>query len=143
MSKTKITMIKDIINGKPCLLPYGAAAIKDFENVSGQKPVIVKAHQPRNPKHHDRIWSIYQIAAETDPVLETADQINEWVKIKLGYVDYIIKHEGRSLVKTRSISFESMDQIKFKIFYDRAIKVLCERLGVDVEDLLNHREQAA
>ncbi len=143
MSKTKITMIKDVIEGRICLLPYGAAAMRDFETITNKRPVIIKAHQPRNPKHHDRIWSIYQIVADNDPALETADMVSEWVKIKLGYVDYKMEVDGQVFIVTRSIAFESMDQIKFKLFYDRAVKLLCERLGIDVESLLDAKGQAA
>jgi hypothetical protein len=119
------------------LRPWGEAAWNEFERIP-QKPklVTVEVRQPRNPGHLSKYWSILQKAARTDPEYTEAEDLHEWVKVRLGMIKEFKDWDGRILIRTKSISVESMGQIHFANFYDRALWLLSERLGVNPEALL-------
>jgi hypothetical protein len=126
------------------LRPYGEVAEDDFDRIP-QKPklVTIEVHQPRNPKHLARYWCICKRAAATDPEFSDKEEVDDWIRERLRMFKEFKDYDGRLIVKLDSIGAEAMDQLRFKNFYDRAIWLLSERLGVDPEALIDDRSEAA
>jgi hypothetical protein len=120
------------------LVPWGEAASVEFERIPPAKLVVVQVLRRRNPQHLSKYWLVLQRVAANDPEFKTAEQVHQFVKVKLRHFDtFIDEATGRVLIRTKSIGVASMDQIEFNGFYDRAMYVLSQRLGIDVEALLN------
>lgn len=129
------------------LRPWGEAAEIDFDRIP-QRPkfITIEVRQPRNPEHLAKYWVICQRVAGTDPEFTDAEDVHEWIKVRLRMFKEYKDWDGRILIRTKSISVESMDQIKFASFYDRALWLLSERLGIDPVELLDgprHDREAA
>ena len=68
--------------------------------------------------------------------------LNEWIKLKLGYVDSVIYIDGKQHMKTGSLAFDSMDHARFCIFVDKAIPFIADLVGVTEEELLKNKDTA-
>jgi hypothetical protein len=140
MSKIEISMIRD----GGCLRPHGDAEWDAFDAIRTSKPVIVTVHQARNPEHHEKLWALATKIADFDVDFLDAEDAIEWAKMHIPNMRTItIMRDGRVGVRTKSISYASMDQIAFGRFYDRALYLWAEKIGCDPETLLPPREQAA
>jgi hypothetical protein len=127
-----------------CLRPVGQASWDAFDSVRTTKPVIVTVHQARNPEHHNKIWAIAAKVADHDDDFLDADDAMDWVKMHIPNMrSIVVMNDGRTVVRTKSISFASMDQIRFNRFYDRALYLWAEKIGTDPETLLEQAEAAA
>lgn len=126
------------------LRPYGEASEAELERVP-QKPKLVtlEVRQPRNPRHLAKYWCILQRAADTDPEFTDPHEVDDWIRQRLRMWKEFKDWDGRMVVRLDSIGAENMDQIRFAAFYDRAMWLLSERLGIDPLDLLPAREEAA
>lgn len=123
------------------LMPWGEAAEREFEGVPQNKRLLVTLHQARNPEHHARLWAIYQRIADFSDKFDTAEDVSDWVKLRLRMVKSFKDWDGRIVFRPASISFAAMDQIKFNNFYDRAMCVLAEHLGFSPDELLPPRKK--
>lgn len=126
--------------------PWGEASWNDFMVIPERpKHCQFVVRQPRNIEHHNKYRLILQRAAATDPEYHNdPDGLAEWVKVRLRmFKEFDVLPDGRVRIVTESTSVYSMDQIKFNLFYERAMMVLGERLGIDPEALLDDRSQSA
>ena len=120
------------------LVPASRYAEEEFAKVRENRTVIVTIHQARNPSHHDKFWAIATKVAENDSKdgFKDAEDAVEWAKLKTPWMVKSWRDDyGRLVITLKSSDFASMDQLKFNRFYDRAIMLWSERLGVDVETL--------
>jgi len=88
---------------------------------------LVKAEltKPRNPKHHRLVMSVVQMVLDNQDGLQTVDQLLTILKIKLGRcVPYVDAATGRAYYVVESISFDSMDQSEFEVFWNDLCKVV-------------------
>lgn len=132
MTGVKLTMMKD----GGVLRPYGDVAWEEFDQI-GNKPVMVTVHKARNPLHHAKLWALATKVADFDKEFTDADDAVRWVKRHIPGMHKRYKEKDGSLViELASINFESMDQLRFNRFYDRALWLWTQRIGVDPETLL-------
>jgi hypothetical protein len=133
MAKLKLTMVRDGM----VLRPFGNFSCLQFEKIKTLKQVIVTVHQARNPEHHNKFWAIAAKVADFDRDFEDADDAVRWVKRQIpGMHRKYKERDGTLILELESISVESMDQIAFEQFYERALALWAERIGCDPEALL-------
>lgn len=121
------------------IIPWGAAAERDFETVPNKKLLLLNLHQRRNPEHHEKYWAILQRVCDFCDEFDTAEDVADWVKLKLRMVKSFKDWDGRIVFRTKSTSYASMDQVQFANFYDRAMFIIAQRVGFDPEELLPPR----
>ena len=80
--------------------------------------------RPRSLRQHRFFWALLSKVIENHPHYTRPEQLLLWLKTKLGYVDEVVSHEGGVLMRVSSISFDSMDQDKFKQFFNAAVDVI-------------------
>lgn len=119
-----------------CLRPEDRVSWETFDQIRTRKPVVVGVHHARNPEHLRKFWTLASRVADNDPHFVDKDHAVEWCKYRMGCFREFEMIDGRLLVRTDSIAVESMEQLAFNRFYDTALRLWSERLGVDVEDLL-------
>jgi hypothetical protein len=132
--KTELLMIR---TDHPYLQPYGDEAWEVFDKIRRGTPVLVTVEQPRNPEHHRKLWALANAVANFDKDFVDAEDAVEWVKLHIPnmHKSYSLM-DGRLAIKTRSIAWASMDQIRFTRFYDRALWLWAEKIQCDPETLL-------
>lgn len=75
--------------------------------------------KPRNPKHHKLVMSLLQLVLDSQEGLQTIDQLLTIVKIKMGRATaYVDAASSKTYWVVESISFASMDQGAFEIFWE-------------------------
>lgn len=140
MSKIKLCMKRQ--GGS--LHPYGRVAWEAFDKIKTTDIVVVTVHQARNPDHHNKLWALATRVADFDQDFDNAEEAVRWVKRQIpGMHRRYTEKDGSISIEVDSISFESMDQLAFNDFYDRALSLWCGRIGTDPETLLAETSEAA
>lgn len=139
MSKQEILMVRD----KGALRPYDDWAQEALEKINAGRPVMVTVHQTRNTEQHKKLWALAAKVADFCNAFDDAEDAVEWVKLNIPSMrkEYIL-HDGRLAIRTKSISFASMDQTRFGRFYDRALWLWAEKIGCDPETLSREAKAA-
>ena len=85
--------------------------------------VEFEAKRPRKAWRHKKYFALLQIVVDnTDYV--NVDQVLILVKLKLGYYDTIINTNGKPIYSPKSISFGTMDEEPFRIFYNDTVNII-------------------
>jgi Protein of unknown function (DUF1367) len=109
----------------PCLIPTGVYEREMLKGLDGKK-VLVHVHQARYPEHHRKFFALLRKLEK-----HTGFTVNEWLvflKKRRGYVDVLSMPDGSFMEEPRSISFESMGQKEFQVFYDNVIETIKEQV---------------
>jgi hypothetical protein len=107
------------------------------------RDLTVKITRTRSAKQHRLFWALMQKVVDNHPYYVRAEQLVEWMKIRLGYVEEIMFHDGQMMTKVSSISFGSMGQDAFQKFFNMALDIITTEVlpETDREDLLREVEQ--
>ena len=100
--------------------------------------LFVKASRPRSPRQHRLFMALLQLVVDNHPHYTRPEQLLEWLKVRLGYVDETVWHDGRVWFKTQSISFASMGQDRFKQFFTLSVDAITKEVipELDMDALL-------
>ena len=105
------------------------------------RDLTVKVSRTRSAKQHRLFWALMQIVVDNHIYYLRGEQLVEWLKVRLGYVDEIMFHDGSMLTKVSSISFASMGQDDFQKFFNLALYVIItEVVPISREQLINELE---
>ena len=86
--------------------------------------LTVRVSRSRSPRQHRLFWALLQIVIENHPFYNRPEQLLEWLKVRLGYVDETAWHDGQVWFKTKSISFGAMGQDSFRKFFDASVDTI-------------------
>jgi hypothetical protein len=105
------------------------------------KDLSIKLSRTRSAKQHRLFWSMMQIVVDNHPYYLRPEQVVEWLKLRLGYVEEIMFHNGDILTKLSSISFSSMGQSEFQDFFNKALYVIVtEVIPISRQELIDELE---
>ena len=107
------------------------------------RDLTVKITRTRSARQHRLFWALMQLVVINHPYYVRAEQLVEWLKIRLGYVEEVMFHDGQMLTKVSSISFGTMGQDAFQKFFNMALDIVTTEVlaGTNREDLLRELEQ--
>lgn len=107
------------------------------------RDLTVKITRTRSARQHRLFWALMQLVVINHPYYVRAEQLVEWLKIRLGYVEEVMFHDGQMLTKVSSISFGTMGQDAFQKFFNMALDVVTTEVlaGTSREDLLKELEE--
>lgn len=92
---------------------------------------------PRNLGHHRKFFALLTIVWQAAGEWATVEDLLTQLKLKLGLTTDVVVRESGEVVKVLgSISFASLDQAGFDLFYERSLKALCEIAGGIDSDML-------
>jgi len=93
--------------------------------------------QPRNVAHHRKFFALLNVIYPHQDTYPTRESLLKAIKCALGFGETIKLPDGRIILSPGSISFGKMDQQAFSEFYERAVKLITEKIlpGVDSADL--------
>ncbi len=93
--------------------------LPDEEVINGLKNgelLKVRFSRPRNLRHHNKFWKLLDVVASNSDHYETAEELCDVLKIKLGIAEKRIQQDGNVYYKLGSIAFNKMDQDEFPSF---------------------------
>lgn len=77
---------------------------------------------PRHGPHHRKLFALLALVADNSETYDTTEKALVAVKLVTGYAEPAIDPRTGELVQVpQSISYDSMDQDKFDLFYEAAI----------------------
>lgn len=132
---------KAIIDGKPCLVPADDVTREWLQGRAAGAGVALTVDHVRNAERSALYWVLCGIVAENSAEKMDREAASDTIKIMTGHVrawSATIEGGSRAFFKApRSISFASMKEDAFEVFFDRALEVIATELlpGVDVEEL--------
>jgi len=122
-------MILHIRKTSDRLVPCGEESVKVFNKLKNDDEIYVEYKPRRNYKFHKKYWALLNAVLINQEHFKTVDNIHEAVKYRAGYYETIFTFNGESFIKTKSISFHTLDNMEFESFYDTAIDVCVELVG--------------
>lgn len=103
---------------------------------------------PRNGKFHRMVFKLMSIAfkhwnpeqeIEVRHIEKNFDQFREDITIMAGYHEWVYRAGREPELRAKSISYASMDNEAFKIYYDKILTVIIQKVlvGWSIEDIDN------
>ena len=103
------------------LHPMGSVAEEVLRKIKHDDLVTVEVKRERNLAHHQKFFSMLQLIYENQDHYQSVDDILTAFKFCTGHTDKVMTRGGRVLEYPKSISFASMPQDEFEVFYNRAL----------------------
>jgi hypothetical protein len=126
------------------LVPMYDSDYEEKKKLKQGEKVLVTIKRPRNYENHKRFFALLRLVVQNLPeqmaramsIYSEEDLLN-CIKLDLGMFT-THWHEGRELLKVKSISFASMDESEFSNFFTETINLITNHylLGMDKETLL-------
>tara|TARA_R110000822_G_scaffold23346_5_gene72318 strand:- start:281 stop:694 length:414 start_codon:yes stop_codon:yes gene_type:complete len=134
-SRSKPTIQMELRNG--ALSPVTRYDAEIMETYSQGQVFDIKSVSQRSNPHHKLYWTILNHVVKATGAWPTSAHLHNEVKFLTGYYKSIINQStGGVFCVVDSISFESMDQKEFSIFFDAVMEKLSDKLGIDPMELL-------
>lgn len=124
------------------LVPVSMVDEEALNDIPEGKDLTVTVARQRSTKQHRFFWALLNKVCENHDTYRRAEQLLLWLKIRMGYVENIQFHDGNVCWIPQSISFNAMDQIEFKKFFDAALDVIVNEVipGMDRDELIREVE---
>ena len=119
-------MILNLVRTKEGLVPIDDASVKSIQKLSIGSDIFAEFKPRRNMKFHKKYFALLNAVILNQKHFKSVDNLHEAVKYRAGYCETIFGLNGESFIKTKSISFHTMDGMEFESFYSVAIDVCIE-----------------
>lgn len=120
--------------------PSDEEALTALRRIKVGDTVKCDISRPRNGSMHRAYWAMCSLVAMNHEQLSTSEQVHTVLKLLTDCVDIVaMRSTGEVLKVPKSISFGSMSQDEFDVFFSRAKDAVVEHLlpGVKLPDLQN------
>ena len=115
----------------------------EFDNVPFDKPVFVTVRMSRNPEHLKKYWAVASTVADHCDAFDNKEDADWWARMSSPLMrKELTFKDGTTAWRPLSIALDKMDQGKFSLFYESAIKAWAELIGADPEDLIRIGKEA-
>lgn len=122
------------------LAPASAAAEEELAKIKVGTIVKCFVSKPRHLRHHRMFFALMDTVFQNQEKYESAEELLQWVKIFTGHCTVFVHPDRQGVSYTpKSISFASMDQTQFDVFFENAVSVICKRIipGLDRDSLID------
>lgn len=97
---------------------------------------MVTTDEPRRRRHPEfhklMMAGLAEVVANTHPRFADVEELMDYLKFKSGMVRWFDFGDGITRCKPKSISFASMDQLKFKAISEQWREIILDEFGIDV-----------
>jgi len=115
-----------------------AASQQDYELMKGWRlgEIIkfTKASKPRNGGHHRKAWALINFIFQNQKRYNEINDLMVEIKLKTGHYKEHITTKGKVIYVPKSISFASMSQDDFNVWYDKLINVALQHFCGDMDE---------
>ena len=110
------------INDKKVLIPADQDSQDWILKQPAGREIMVQVKTPRNINHHKKFFAMLNMVFDNTEKFKTADELLNALKFMSGQCEQRFSPKtGEMYYVTKSISFESMTQDEFSIFYNTCI----------------------
>jgi hypothetical protein len=98
----------------------------------------IEYKKPRNVRFHRKYFALLKLAFENQSDYRNLNDMRYDFNIVLGYYDEIVnKITGEVYKKSKSISFQNMEENEFSELYDKTKELISKWLGISDENIEN------
>ena len=116
------------------LKPVNRDAYEFIEKIKPGQIVRGDLKRVRNPRQHALYWAAINLCFEHQERYATRQQLHNAIKVAVGYYDEQPGPGGRTLTVPKSIAFGNMPQDEWEAFFDKFIKLICEKIIPNTDD---------
>jgi len=80
--------------------------------------------KPRNYEFHKKAFALFNLVFENQDKYDTVQDVLTEIKLRSGHYQEHITVKGVVIYVPKSISFVSMDEAEFNIFYNKAVNIV-------------------
>ena len=135
----KYSSIRKIITqddiGKTALFAYGKLDLEEFEKIKLNRVCISETKNSRNAKLFRKFWSLCRLVADNIDSFEDQEAVSDYLKMKIGHVDFKTVVNGVVKIKVKSIAWHKMDQDEFERFWEKIIPIVTELLECTEQEI--------
>ena len=88
----------------------------------------ITLHRPRNGAHHRKTFALLNLVFQNQSTFATLEALLDAMKMATGLFDVRQTVDGMAFNVPRSISFSSMKQAEFEIWYDKVLNVIITKI---------------
>lgn len=88
----------------------------------------------RNPKFHRKFFALIKLVYDNQESFENMNDLRHWLTMKAGFYKEVTTPDG-TMFLPESISFSTMDEIKFSELYNRVVDVVIKRFSMTSETI--------
>lgn len=113
-----------------------------IEDLPKNKPLKAKITQPRSVPQNSLYWVILGKVVQNQEQFPSTIVLHDALKDRLGYNTEYEFPDGYKFTYQGSTSFEDMDGVDFKKYFDLAMELICRAVipGLDLPELLKEIE---
>ena len=118
------------------LVPDDADAIEYAQTAKEGQLFVIDLKVQRNVKQHKLFWALMHFVADNSEKYSNANDLVRHLKIATGNVREFYGYDDKMYIEAVSMSYASMDQIKFQRFFKSCIDIICSRFEPNLSDAL-------
>jgi hypothetical protein len=120
------------------LVPAGNEATAAIRRLPQHTEIPIRVWRERSHEQNAMYWRALARVVEATGKWHTAEELHLALKVACGYVERVRLIDGRLVLVPGSIAFDRMNQEEAQLFYDAALRIVCDELmgGIEVEELL-------
>lgn len=119
------------------LAPVDAAGREALAHIGQDELLAITFRRPRNIGHHRKFFALLSLIYENQTRYQSIEELLDVVKVLTGHCNVVTMRDGKEVFVPKSIAFASMDQSAFEAFWEKVVKVVCEKIlpGITKADL--------
>lgn len=110
------------------LRPVDEAGEEVMRRLAVGDVVRVEVRRPRNLPHLRKFYALMNLIFANQERYQSLDEMVMAIKLAVGHVRLIQLPNGDVVRLPASIAFDALDQHGFDEFYERVVKLVCERI---------------
>jgi len=114
----------------PILLPMESdlSGIPDGE-------IMADLKKKRNIKNHRRFFRFIEVTFDMQDTFDSIKVWRKYITMKAGFFDEVITAEGKVMYWPQSISWDELDEIKFKDLFNQVVNAFLKYYGQGLDDM--------
>lgn len=113
------------------LLPLDAEDHAYVSRLAAGESLECDTRKARNPGQHKKFFALFDTAFKSQNKYANRKQLMVELKLRAGWYDEHVTHDGKLVYVPKSLSWAQMDQEEFERFYDEAVKALADMFGIE------------
>jgi len=97
--------------------------------------IIADLRKNRNVKNHRRFFAFIKMSFDMQDTFDSMEVWRKYITMKAGFFDEVINGEGKVLYWPQSISWDELDEIKFKDLFNKVVDAFLKYYGQDLDDM--------
>jgi hypothetical protein len=120
-------------NTETGLIPLYDSDLYERKKLKIGEDYEVEIHKARNIQFHKKYFALIKCAwlnlpEQYDELYPHPDNFRKAVQIMAGFYDTYYLLDGTQIIDTKSIAFDSMDEIEFKEVYSKVLDVIIKNI---------------